>query len=613
MPTPLTNEHLAELEEFAQAGDRIGYYGTLAEHGYQYGQLAEGVVTGSQMEGRTANEFFLGQAEDQIEARNEQRGLAEGQDGWVNPELANDDMAQMSQKLMEADFALRRGKDSASRNGAREHVDDIQEYHEEVFAEHFNVTLDAWTPQRALENRDTPEARDELWQEMLDKGADPIMMAGGTAKGDYGTGHYGAGMRATFSGEGSVGPYRTATPRGDGQVIAGSGGADKPVRGSAGHDVIMTFRGNDVVDAGGGHDRIYSGAGHDVISGGAGNDSINPGTGNDRINGGVGIDKLDYSRGRHYATDEALQDFNMRVGGHTGAYTYMDPETYRYDVEISGDRMTVNEPALTTQMGFSKLNKRSTDIAEDMEHYSGSPISDFVTLRDTTESLYLDGGGGADTLTAKLPANVRANTIFDDTDGVIPKGHIHQNLPYDGRLQMPDGTTVYYFDFEETNFKGIREGTITDGLPRTTQETNANEHMPDARVPVPLKRLIETLRDDYEPLRDSLLEQSAAGNLGADHARILTHLNNPHFSDAAQALVSKDVDTVHMSAEHTAGLSASDPAVRVITAAKGLHDTALEQGLVDEYGIDKETSPVAERSMPLQVNYEKDEDSYALI
>jgi hypothetical protein len=108
--TALNAQQMTILKYHADTGDRIAYYSLLAEFGVEYGRLALGVVLNSTLSGASANAFFLTQATEE---------------GKV---VTNDQLAEISLDLMQADFARREVL-----GGADLSVDDIQRYHREVF------------------------------------------------------------------------------------------------------------------------------------------------------------------------------------------------------------------------------------------------------------------------------------------------------------------------------------------------------------------------------------------------------------------------------------------------------------------------------------------------
>ena len=94
-------------------------------------------------------------------------------------------------------------------------------------------------------------------------------------------------------------PGAPMTYKGLAVAIQGTSG-DDDIDGTAGPDVIATFRGEDVVDglagrdtvcAGKGADLVRGGLGHDDLSGRGASDELRGGDGNDKHNGGPGVDK----------------------------------------------------------------------------------------------------------------------------------------------------------------------------------------------------------------------------------------------------------------------------------------------------------------------------------
>lgn len=103
----LTSQELDELRGHVAAGDRIAYYSTLNRFGITYGLLALGVVNNDTTAGAAANEYFLD---------------VSGEEGVS---VSNNELATISLRLMEADFARREAL-----GGADLSVDDIQAYHQ---------------------------------------------------------------------------------------------------------------------------------------------------------------------------------------------------------------------------------------------------------------------------------------------------------------------------------------------------------------------------------------------------------------------------------------------------------------------------------------------------
>lgn len=314
----LTSERLDELDAHFRAGDRIAYYKQLDAWGLAYGELALGVVQHDTLSGRTANHYFLGQA-------NAERA-ANGQ-----PPVTNDELARIGLRLMEEDFRARESIQNYT--GDRLKVSVVLGYHERVFAE-FNVSPAAWTPYMYLMSY-PEEQREAVWdgilgsdgflsgsdlnrfistrmssdefyhwtpQQLIDLGIeltgfiyqDNVDRAGIFA---------GAGQALSFMGSFPFGDY--AVRSGDTQVIGGTPNADELTLISGA--TAMGFDGNDTIEGSGGSDRMYGGRGRDELHVGEG-DRAHGGRGRDDVrfgsvgfgeaawlDGGAGRDVLDLS------------------------------------------------------------------------------------------------------------------------------------------------------------------------------------------------------------------------------------------------------------------------------------------------------------------------------
>ena len=161
MGRSLTNSDIETLQDFVDSGNRAGYYNQLSEWGYDYPELAGGVVSENTLSGRLANIHL---------AETAHRGS-------VTLNLSQS--VQISENLMQADFALRSAPNSPSRSGQALSVDDIANYHYEVF-ENAGIDRNAWTATAPLEvysrnydalGFDTPlAAREAAWDLMINGG-----------------------------------------------------------------------------------------------------------------------------------------------------------------------------------------------------------------------------------------------------------------------------------------------------------------------------------------------------------------------------------------------------------------------------------------------------------
>lgn len=151
MPAPLTQTQLDTLQTFVTAGDRISYWSSLANWGFDYGRLALGVVLGDTINGRTANDFA------EIWAFDEGVNLTPG------------DWAQIGQRVMERDLAARQDLHDNAPGVADISVATIRNYHADVFDE-FGLPPETWTA-FAPTMVAGPDGEDELWARILENAA----------------------------------------------------------------------------------------------------------------------------------------------------------------------------------------------------------------------------------------------------------------------------------------------------------------------------------------------------------------------------------------------------------------------------------------------------------
>lgn len=150
-PDNLTLADLSEIATYAAANThegRVAYYESLVEKGYAYAGLALGVVEDDGLAGIVARDY----------------ATAVGQS--VGVDLTDQQWDQISQALMEADFAAR---EQLVQSGATNQTlgwDIIQQYHNEVFTD-FGLPPDAWTPNVILNHSGSP---DEAWDNLVNAG-----------------------------------------------------------------------------------------------------------------------------------------------------------------------------------------------------------------------------------------------------------------------------------------------------------------------------------------------------------------------------------------------------------------------------------------------------------
>ena len=129
----LTQQDFSNLEKFATANDRVGYWTYFSKCGDHYATLALGVATNETLAGYVANNFF------QKTVNAAGVNLSE-----------NDLYNKVVSSLMNADLIAREEafKGNVSDGGLHLSVKDIAEYHERVFknATDGKVGLEGWTP-----------------------------------------------------------------------------------------------------------------------------------------------------------------------------------------------------------------------------------------------------------------------------------------------------------------------------------------------------------------------------------------------------------------------------------------------------------------------------------
>ena len=227
---------------------------------------------------------------------------------------------------------------------------------------------------------------------------------------------------------------------------ASGGAGDNTLIGTASANTLIGGARADTIDGVGGDDSITGGAESDLLTGGAGNDTvvagdgadtIFEGAGNDDQDGGAGIDVLDYSgvaaaitvtlssgapQNTVGAGTDTLAGFENLVGG-TGADTLGGDAAANILSGNSGNDTIVGDAGDDTISG---------DLGTDTVDYSAFAGAVAVALAPATgftpgtstgaagdDSLLgienVNGGGGNDSLTGELGANVLNGNGGDDT------------------------------------------------------------------------------------------------------------------------------------------------------------------------------------------------------
>ncbi|ATN37739.1 hypothetical protein ACO34A_28665 (plasmid) [Rhizobium sp. ACO-34A] len=316
----LTQNNIAILRTFVQAGDRIGYYTQLAAWGDQYAALALGVVTNETQAGATANIYFM------------QENLEDGVSiDW-------NQLTSLSIDLMVADLDAR--VTSVQNNaGGNLSVDTIWDYHKAVFAS-YDVSADAWTVDYVLNQLPTLAERQAFWDSLVtSSGTVPeslgflgdlfenvtdyvsILSAAISSDvagyADYVADVTGAGALALTAPSTDYGPFSVTLESGSGAIIGGDDVANT-LGDTEGSDVLIGYDGNDVLIASYGNDRLYGGSGDDLLIGGSGRDRLIGDDGNDIIYAGTKVD--DPSSDDPARTIDNSSDFIMAGSGNDEVY-----------------------------------------------------------------------------------------------------------------------------------------------------------------------------------------------------------------------------------------------------------------------------------------------------
>jgi hypothetical protein len=150
----LTEQDIAQLQQYVDAGDRYSYWKYLEEKGDTYAKLALGVVTNETKEGYIANEFLKDRGDDVGVVIDDQKNWDIGVD------------------LMEADIIARKQLiDDGKSDGLNIPVEPIYKYHKDVFNDYqLGSDNEAWTAglllREAINDGDTARAN-AIWQELL--------------------------------------------------------------------------------------------------------------------------------------------------------------------------------------------------------------------------------------------------------------------------------------------------------------------------------------------------------------------------------------------------------------------------------------------------------------
>lgn len=202
---------------------------------------------------------------------------------------------------------------------------------------------------------------------------------------------------------------------------------------------VNTLGGNDTVNAGNGNDVVNGGAGTDTLSGRDGNDSLfggddadslTGGVGNDLLVGGAGVDTIVGSAGNDDIAFQFVSDISGLAEVITGGTDYDQLDFARYgaagavdlsaatitgveELDLNGNQVVLTAAQLgafvTIAASFSNdtltLSAAGTadltgaTISNLLDGIYGSSGNDTIILTGVSSGLFVDGGGGGDTLT----------------------------------------------------------------------------------------------------------------------------------------------------------------------------------------------------------------------
>ncbi len=203
-------------------------------------------------------------------------------------------------------------------------------------------------------------------------------------------------------------------------------GGDDTATGGSGADRLFGGDGNDSLSGGAGADTLDGGAGDDRVMGGSGNDVVrvvaNEGT--DTLDGGSGIDVLWFDAGGTgaavTATFTSITSAHYSFsGGGSGTFTGFEifegtTNTDTADLTLVPSIFPVS--VLYTGATTALIGDGTDGIsATSFERFLMGAADDTVDAALATSDLFVDGGGGADSLTGGSGADTIQGGAGDDT------------------------------------------------------------------------------------------------------------------------------------------------------------------------------------------------------
>jgi Ca2+-binding RTX toxin-like protein len=206
-----------------------------------------------------------------------------------------------------------------------------------------------------------------------------------------------------------------------GQNLTGTSGSDS-LWGAAGADTLNGLDGTDTLRGGNGNDVIHGGAGWDTIFGQTGNDEIHGGEDGDSLNGGYGHDQI------------------FGEGGDDHIYSQRGSDLL--DGGDGNDNLMAEYGSLT---------------AETVTMVGGAGADRFTLFSHGPSTLVIDGGIGADIVTAGVLGGLAQVSLGAGSDRLVLGGSSAQHLAGSGSIVVSDfspadGDVVDFVEFASAVF-----------------------------------------------------------------------------------------------------------------------------------------------------------------
>jgi Ca2+-binding RTX toxin-like protein len=262
-----------------------------------------------------------------------------------------------------------------------------------------------------------------------------------------------AGTDAKLDINGNGGGLNATGGSGDDYIVSGNGSenSDDIINGGGGNDFLDGQDGNNTIDGGSGNDTIYGGAGNDSILGGAGNDVISSEFGDDVIDGGSGDDTIYAGGGNDSITGGTGNDTLYGESGDDTFHVWNDQGNQTIDGNAGNDLVQIHDGAgdntvnltasgsvVTATTGLGQTIFTATDLYEiaydtgasggtlnvgaglnaagiTWVTLTGDNGMDVVSAASADVNMWIESGGGNDTITTGLGNDHIEGGIGDDT------------------------------------------------------------------------------------------------------------------------------------------------------------------------------------------------------